>query len=395
MSLGKRGALGGSFRQPPVPSRSRPPVDGQDSKPYRTLVFLAGSVQVESKLTTPGRAREFLGLICFLFLTVTLVSLYVNLQGLDAEHAHLAAEIGRSYFQAIETMRHWNLDHGGIYMRVAPDTLPDPRLPASLREVQTTGRLRLAMINHAHMTRLFSDLLSHQKGVHLHITSLRPLRPANKPDAWEQQALEQFEQGRSEEYAVLTDEGESVFRYMAPLRTEPACLSCHSGREEAAHTVQGGISVSFSYAPFLEAVAQGRNRVIFAHAMFFVLGLGLVTLTGRKLIQSVDALQDSLRHIKRLEGILPICANCKKIRLEGAASGRQDSWVSVEHYIERRTDALFSHSLCPQCIARLYPELADQQLSLDGAVDSAARDSQDGAPGTPDDSTGARPGAGG
>ncbi|MGA1867611.1 MAG: response regulator [bacterium] len=54
--------------------------------------------------------------------------------------------------------------------------------------------------------------------------------------------------------------------------------------------------------------------------------------------------------IKTLQGILPICANCKKIRDEN------DHWHSLEEYIQQRSNAAFSHSICPECKKILYPE---------------------------------------
>ncbi|MGA1823666.1 MAG: response regulator [bacterium] len=54
--------------------------------------------------------------------------------------------------------------------------------------------------------------------------------------------------------------------------------------------------------------------------------------------------------IKTLEGILPICANCKKIR-DG-----KDQWHALESYIEEHSEAAFSHSICPECKKILYPE---------------------------------------
>jgi len=55
--------------------------------------------------------------------------------------------------------------------------------------------------------------------------------------------------------------------------------------------------------------------------------------------------------MKYLEGILPVCASCKKIR------DKENNWHSIEVYIRDRTDADFSHSICPECAARLYPEI--------------------------------------
>jgi len=68
----------------------------------------------------------------------------------------------------------------------------------------------------------------------------------------------------------------------------------------------------------------------------------------RRTIATVQAAQS---RIERLEGILPICANCKRIR-EG------DRWEPMEVYVASRTEAQFSHGICPDCMARLYSEYA-------------------------------------
>jgi hypothetical protein len=79
----------------------------------------------------------------------------------------------------------------------------------------------------------------------------------------------------------------------------------------------------------------------------------------RLLKEKIQELEQALSHIDRLEGILPICAQCKRIRLEGCQSKNPLSWVKIESYISTRTDAQFSHTICPDCMQELYPEYAD------------------------------------
>jgi GAF domain-containing protein len=73
----------------------------------------------------------------------------------------------------------------------------------------------------------------------------------------------------------------------------------------------------------------------------------MVTLELRHAIRQLalrnQELETARRAIKTLEGILPICAKCKKIRDEG------NRWDTVEHYIATRTEVNFTHSLCPHC----------------------------------------------
>ncbi len=59
-------------------------------------------------------------------------------------------------------------------------------------------------------------------------------------------------------------------------------------------------------------------------------------------------LQEALNNIKTLKGLLPICANCKKIRDD------KGYWSQIEGYIESHSDALFSHGICPECEEKLY-----------------------------------------
>ncbi len=66
-----------------------------------------------------------------------------------------------------------------------------------------------------------------------------------------------------------------------------------------------------------------------------------------------ERLQAALKHIKILNGLLPICANCKKIRDD------RGYWQQIETYLSSHTDATFSHGICPDCMEKLYPEFCD------------------------------------
>lgn len=82
-------------------------------------------------------------------------------------------------------------------------------------------------------------------------------------------------------------------------------------------------------------------------------GQRVVTLQ-RKVARHVAELQDALDHIKRLQGVLPICSSCHKIRDD------QEIWQALDEYLTEHTDAMLSHGLCPECMKRLYPDLVDE-----------------------------------
>lgn len=64
----------------------------------------------------------------------------------------------------------------------------------------------------------------------------------------------------------------------------------------------------------------------------------------------VVELQEALGQVKKLSGMLPICASCKKIRDD------KGYWQQIEEYIRDHSEAEFSHGLCPDCARKLYPE---------------------------------------
>lgn len=67
----------------------------------------------------------------------------------------------------------------------------------------------------------------------------------------------------------------------------------------------------------------------------------------------LETVINSLRNeVKLLQGLLPICASCKKIKDD------EGYWKEIESYIADRSDAKFSHSICPECLRDLYPEVA-------------------------------------
>ena len=67
-----------------------------------------------------------------------------------------------------------------------------------------------------------------------------------------------------------------------------------------------------------------------------------------QLRENMAQLTEALANVKTLEGILPICASCKKIRDD------QGYWTQVEAYVAQRTSAQFSHGICPECVERFY-----------------------------------------
>jgi len=83
-------------------------------------------------------------------------------------------------------------------------------------------------------------------------------------------------------------------------------------------------------------------------------------ITDRKRVERerehlIEELRKSMEKVKLLSGYLPICASCKKIRDD------KGYWTQVEAYIRSHSEVEFSHGICPECMHKLYPELAEKE----------------------------------
>ena len=84
------------------------------------------------------------------------------------------------------------------------------------------------------------------------------------------------------------------------------------------------------------------------------IGVGIRMLNiQNRLAKKILELSRALDHIKTLQGIIPICSFCKKIRDD------QGYWDQVENYISQHSDARFSHSFCPECMDKHYPDICE------------------------------------
>ena len=95
-----------------------------------------------------------------------------------------------------------------------------------------------------------------------------------------------------------------------------------------------------SYSEIAEKLMLQLKKLIEANIAIFYM--------NNELGEENKSLKDFIEEIQTLRGTLPICASCKKIRDD------KGYWDHVETYIQKRTDAVFTHGLCPECAEELY-----------------------------------------
>lgn len=202
--------------------------------------------------------------------------------------------------------RLWIASHGGVYVPITKRTPPNPYLShVKNRDVNTTASQQLTLMNPAYslsqMMKDYSDLYE-RKG---HITSKILMNPKNKPDAWEERALEKIDITKKPTYAKSNIEGEEYFRYMQPLRTEHSCLKCHASQGYKVGDIRGGVSVSI---PMEWYYKEALKNILLNTGIIFVLyliGLGAI-LYGRKKAKEIveKKVRDYEQHIFSLVSII-------------------------------------------------------------------------------------------
>ena len=123
-----------------------------------------------------------------------------------------------------------------------------------------------------------------------------------------------------------------------------------TSKEGTQSTVEGLSAGADDYVvkPFDASVLQARVNV----------GMRVLELQG-KLARRVKELEEALANVKRLQGLLPICSYCKRVRNDG------NYWQQVDAYITENTEARLSHGFCPDCFeTHVKPQLAELNEQL-------------------------------
>lgn len=314
--------------------------------------------------------------------TLSLVWNLLEVKYRTLEAARIAAEMA---YDKDVIARRWNSRFGGVYIPISKEVLPNPYLKVPNRDVTTNLGTKLTLVNPAYMTRMIHEAQEKETGIRGHITSLHPIRPQNKPDAWEEAALNKFQRGERQVISVEKLGNGYFLRLMRPLVTESSCLKCHADQGYKVGDTRGGISIAVPMTPLAATSTKRVLALSVSHGILWMLGImGLILGTRRlsngirsrekaenlllqahqdlkeeahrsKLAEKakgnlVKELQEALKQVKKLSGLVPICAACKKIRDD------KGYWQEVEAYVSTHSEAIFSHSLCPECAKKLYPE---------------------------------------
>ncbi|MBI9037632.1 MAG: DUF3365 domain-containing protein [Bacteroidales bacterium] len=239
-----------------------------------------------------------------------------DLSKLSQTTKNLAINEARINFEKDKNFRFWAAKHGGFYVPVNERTPPNPFLShVPERDIETPSGVKLTLMNPAYAQRQLNEDLPEISGVAGHITSLKPLRPENAPDDWEQKALKSFENGKTEALGFCEFEGQQSLRLMRPLIMQEGCLKCHGHQGYKIGDVRGGVSFTVPLAPYLAEEHKTATAHIFSLALLWILGIVGIILSSRVLRK-------------------------KSFELESANKLLQDSYSKLETNVQGRTAEL-------------------------------------------------------
>ena len=259
----------------------------------------------------PSPWRRFLAslsLVILLFIAALFSGIYVN--GQRAIESELKGQ-ARTLFDSIVLTRKWNAEHGGVFVEKTPGMQSNPYLKNP--DIEPADGRAYTKKNPALMTREISEIAEKQGVFRFHITSLKPMNPKNAPDDFERRALESFEQGTEEASGRRTSDGSIYYRYIAPLITERACLTCHGEQGYRIGDVRGGIGVEFDINATERAMVRNRFLVVGSFVATLLAFLAIVhrlVFTLQKKLEAAEArirkmaVTDELTNLKNRRFVL-------------------------------------------------------------------------------------------
>lgn len=219
--------------------------------------------------------RKYIVYTCLFWIMIIGLSFIWNITSDEKNHRRTVHESAQVLFHQIVITRAWNAGHGGVYVPVTEKTQPNLYLKDKQRDLITKSGLKLTKINPAFMTRQIAEIEETEKGVKFHITSLNPIRPANKANEWESTALNKFEEGTSEYGEFVKESAGLTYRYMAPLYTKKICLICHAEQGYELGDIRGGISITI---PNIKIPDHGPLAI--SHLIFAASGIVIIIFFG-------------------------------------------------------------------------------------------------------------------
>jgi K+-sensing histidine kinase KdpD len=122
-------------------------------------------------------------------------------------------------------------------------------------------------------------------------------------------------------------------------------------------TIAYSLAIALSLARFGFNFPWHETVSLFSAGINTIIRIVVLLLYAYLVARTAWQTRELTKKVDLLEGILPICASCKKIRND------KGEYEQIEQYISEHSKAEFSHGICPECAQKLYPEFSKKEIS--------------------------------
>ncbi len=216
-----------------------------------------------------------------LLLSYGLLFLYSSNKQHDLIYGQAEQQARMLHHQVLLT-RQWVADHHGVYVIRSDRDRPNPFLDRP--EIHDADGQVYVKRNPAMVTRELSEYATRDGWCKFRVTSLKPINPANTPDAFERAGLKRIE-NNGEQEIITIENGPTgrTLRYIAPLKMEKSCLACHAGHGYKLGDIRGGLSITIPIGWADKMITENTHSII-VYGLFSIL---LVTATLSRLFSTL------------------------------------------------------------------------------------------------------------
>ncbi len=207
-----------------------------------------------------------------------------------------AKQQARMLHRQVLLTRKWVADHHGLYVVQTEHARPNPFLENPV--IQATDGKIYVQRNPAMVTRELSEYALKDGWCMFRVTSLKPINPANAPDAFERESLLQLQKSGAKEILTIENGREGrLLRYIAPLEVEQSCLDCHARHGYELGDIRGGLSITIPIKWADKMIHDNNRSIIFYSLLSIAVVSGMLfwlfsTLVSRPLAQLTSTMDN-------------------------------------------------------------------------------------------------------
>lgn len=278
----------------------------------------------------------------------------------------------RSHFREIDLVRQWARKHQGIYVPKTPSVNVNPYL-AEIPGVPTTmtdsSGKEYVLLTQSTLTRELSEMAGLLNVPSFRLISANPINPANRPSEEEIKALEKLQKGASDTYWEASVDGDLFFHFMAALKVERECLTCHKGKGYKLGDVLGGLSMTLPLGANLYVAKHNRQNFYFLAILAVAFVMGTIMLSTRQTVSKpLASLVGMAKRIAEGDFEVPVPVKTgDEVQVLGEAmdsmqSQLKGSYETLEAKVEERTREL---NEAKQYVEGLIQSSTDAIISTD------------------------------